>query len=428
MEFIKVGIILIEDNKKNIVIKVPEKVNYYIINGTQKINLSTNSTYIISIEKDKLKLSDKNNSFYKLLESEITIDNDEGYCLENYIKIQKVVSGRSFHWRKSITQKLPKKLIIKKHNSYLQVINHLPLELYLMGVATSEMSGECPASFLKAQIIVARSWSLTNIGKKHNDYDVCNDDCCQRYQGIGKISKRLYEIFNETKGEVLYYKSQICDTRYSKCCGGISEEGCNVWKEITYPYLNSVVDYDNNDKENNTNIYKRINADENAFCSPKIIPAELLPKFLGRVDEVDNYFRWQTKYSSQELVKLLENKAKISIKEIIDLKPGKRGKSGRLIELTIVYIDKDNKRQNLLIESEYQIRFLLHPSFLYSSAFIIGKTKNQNNKLKKIIIKGAGWGHGVGLCQMGALGMALKGYNYKKILYHYFPKTKIGII
>ena len=291
------------------------------------------------------------------------------------------------------------------------------------------MSKSCPSSFLESQTIAARSWVLASAENKHEDLnvDVCNDDCCQRYQGVKELNESAISSANKTRGYILTSNNKICDTRYSKSCGGISENNEVVWFNKPIEYLRAVHDSKTNaiprlmsEQELNT----WINNPDSCFCDETEISKKELKSYLGHVDKMGSYFRWSYSLKQQELCVLIRKKAGHHFDSIVSLIPISRGVSGRINLLKIKGYTK-SKPSIIEIKSEYEIRRVLHPKFLYSSAFIIIANSSSNRPPDKFTFKGAGWGHGVGLCQIGALNMALKGYSHKQILYHYFLNSKL---
>ena len=348
----------------------------------------------------------------------------------DFIYLKSIKAGRGFHWQKSISIKILGDLHISSLESYLFVVNKVYLEDYLMCVATSEMSGSCPLALLEAQTIVARSWILAAAEKKHKDLDLdaCNDDCCQRYQGIANINQESIKAAKNTRGIILVHDDEVCDTRYSKSCGGISENNENVWDTDPKPYLISVVDSrssKNNDVTSENGFRQWIKRKTFSFCGPEFIPESELTKFLGSVDVKGQYFRWKISYNNEEITDLINSKTKKSFRNIISLAPLKRGKSGRITELEIVGETDDSSSDSILIESEYEIRRVLHHEFLYSSAFTVETNSDDENGENRFTLRGAGWGHGVGLCQIGALGMALDGRKTDEILLHYYHSSEM---
>ena len=348
----------------------------------------------------------------------------------DFIYLKSIKAGRGFHWQKSIPIKILGDLHISSLESYLFVVNKVYLEDYLMCVATSEMSGNCPLALLEAQTIVARSWILAAAEKKHKDLDLdaCNDDCCQRYQGIANINQESIKAAKNTRGIILVHDDEVCDTRYSKSCGGISENNENVWDTDPKPYLISVVDSrfsEHNDVTSENGFRQWIKRKTFSFCGPEFIPESELTKFLGSVDVKGQYFRWKISYNNEEITDLINSKTKKSFRNIRSLEPLKRGKSGRITELEIVGETDGGSADSILIESEYEIRRVLHHEFLYSSAFTVETNSDDENGENRFTLIGAGWGHGVGLCQIGALGMALDGRKTDEILLHYYHSSEM---
>ena len=350
---------------------------------------------------------------------EIKKINDSDNLNFDGITIHNVPAGRNFHWEKKIDITVPGDIQITSSNNYILVKNIVQLEDYIACVSIAEMSYLCPIEFLKAQTIAARSWILAGTEKKHLDLgiDVCNDDCCQRYQGINKKNNNSYNAIKETLGIVLTHKNKICDARYSKSCGGITENCENVWEMEPKPYLKSI--FDGNFKYKKTNLINWFLNPVNAYCSDKFNSYDLTSKYLGNVDIKVQYFRWKVKFTMDEFCNLLSLKLKLNISKVENFQVLNRGISGRIIRLNILYKTENNTTKMIQLNNEYNIRKTLHPTFLYSSAFFPNFSKS------KVELFGAGWGHGVGMCQIGALGMALSGYNAKEILYHYFLNTTL---
>ena len=400
---LSIGMILPTDFRKQLTVTIPWK--------KKKISIEAKSEYL-EYENSKKK--------------EIIL---KGSHPEDFFIIHSVPAGRGFHWEKTIDVKVAGNLHIKNSNGNIFVINEIKLEQYLASVATSEMGSACPPALLEAQTIVARSWIIAASEQKHSKLgiDACNDDCCQRYQGITNITDKSKQASKKTFGHFLIYDNQICDTRYSKSCGGISENNENVWHESPKPYLRAVFDGSSKtipDLSNNQKLQTWIKDPPNCYCGNKYIDEENLKKYIGKVDKKGTYFRWRVRYTQQEITRIVNRKCNTSFEVITSLKPLKRGISGRITSLEISGLE-NKKNQNIQLNSEYEIRNALHPEFLYSSAFINILDLDDNQIIKSITLEGAGWGHGVGLCQIGALGMALSHKTSAEILSHYFPSTKI---
>ena len=394
---------------------------------------------ILPIDKQKyVKITSENNLNYeiKALENYLLVNGEKSNTFNlveqtegSSYNIKPVTAGRGFHWQKQINISIKGSIKVKNIDGCLFLVNEVGMEDYLMSVATSEMSGDCPEALLEAQTIAARSWLMASEEQKHKDLgiDACNDDCCQRYQGIKNISARAKSAALNTRGKFVIHNSKICDTRYSKSCGGISESNENVWGDNPKEYLRAIFDSRGGnipDFSNEEQLNKWIFEPPDCYCNNDHISKSELKRFLGSVDEDGDYFRWEITYSNEQLTKIINKKLNESFDSIESLIPMKRGLSGRIMSLTI-YGKKDQKEHKILVDSEYDIRKTLHPEFLYSSAFVINANSNLRSCAEKITLTGAGWGHGVGLCQIGALGMAIIGNSSEEILKHYFSSTKI---
>ena len=417
---ILIGIVIPEDKQSELDIK---------ING---------SDFVITLDQNQMIPTQQEISI-RQLKNGLLVNGTQ--CKELYIQnnsrtitnntyLSPIKAGRGFHWQKSIPIQVLGDIRVSSLESYLFVVNAIYLEDYLMCVATSEMSGSCPLALLEAQTIVARSWILAAAEKKHKDLDLdaCNDDCCQRYQGIANINQESIKAAKNTRGIILVHDDEVCDTRYSKSCGGISENNENVWDTDPKPYLISVVDSrssKNNDVTSENGFRQWIKRKTFSFCGPEFIPESELTKFLGSVDVKGQYFRWKISYNNEEITDLINSKTKKSFRNISSLVPLKRGKSGRITQLEIVGEADDGSSDSILIESEYEIRRVLHHEFLYSSAFTVETNSDDENGENRFTLRGAGWGHGVGLCQIGALGMALDGRKTDEILLHYYRSSQM---
>jgi len=428
---IRVGVVMAEDNFQTVAIEIPETPDYIIVNSKEeKSNVKVGDVVEIKYEKDQcaLFINDKaiaTDDVWKIIPNDdIEMSNKAG------LKIKEVVSGRGFHWQKNIEVFVSGTVEVKTLEGNLCLINELPIEEYLMCVATSEMGRECPKELIESQTIAARSWMLANVEQKHvpHGFDVCNDDCCQRYQGTTHLSKQSIIGAMNTHGLVLMYKQQICDARYSKSCGGVMETFENIWEDTPLDYMQPIPDAPKDFQNPNlpldteTKVEEWINSVPNTFCSPHAISEKELKRYLGSVDEEGSYFRWEFYFTQKKITDLMNKKLNLGADNIVDISPVKRGESGRLTEIKIVYLQKGEKKEYNL-KDQYYIRQAFHESFLYSSAFIIEKDDKEIPDYFEL--RGSGWGHGAGYCQIGAVGMALKGYATDEILYHYFPGSKL---
>ena len=330
-----------------------------------------------------------------------------------------VTIGKEFHWQQQETQTFQGSLLLRIIDGELHAINRIPIEDYLTSVIASEMSGTSSVELLKAHAIISRSWLLAqlkeneNISKvedncqfsivnsqfikwydreAHTHFDVCADDHCQRYQGISrKVTPQVYEAIRATRGIVLSYEGEVCDARFSKCCGGITELYESCWDDTPHPYLSVVHD---------------------PFCNtddPKI-----LSEVLNHYDQSTDFYRWMVAYTQRELSDLVRRRSGFDYGDIVDLIPIERGPSGRIVRLQIV-----GTKATRIIGKELEIRRTLSETHLYSSAFEVEKSESS------FILHGSGWGHGVGLCQIGAAVMGAQGYRFDEILHHYYPNAEL---
>ena len=364
--------------------------------------------------------------------------------------LKNVRIGIGFHWDRLEDQEFEGTLEIRDNADGTQTaINRLDVEDYLSSVITSEMSATSSLELLKAHAVISRSWVLrpiispsTSTDKPdlsdpdrhviwyerdaHEGFDVCADDHCQRYEGITRrdehpeAAANVQKAIDATRGQVLMYDGKVCDARFYKSCGGATELFENAWANEHYPYLEAVRDEIGTPLPDLTieeNAQEFIRTSPSAYCNTT--DARVLSQVLNNYDqETKDFYRWTVQYTAAELSEIIRERSGIDFGEILDLVPIKRGPSARLYEMQIV-----GSKRTMVIGKELEIRKWLSKSHLYSSAFVVDR-----NEQGDFILTGAGWGHGVGLCQIGAAVMADKGYTYEQILAHYFPGSEIKTI
>jgi stage II sporulation protein D len=395
--------------------------------------------------------------------------------------LSNVTIGNQFHWERTEDQTFQGDLMFRlREDGTIAVINEISLEDYLTSVISSEMNAHAPMEFLKAHAMLSRSWLLAALNQKnklgkrpsttekitdgaprtsvrshsaapvgrhpgqkiahcstsedvtsrcreeevirwydredHDLFDVCADDHCQRYQGITKIvSQQAEEAIRETHGRVITYQSEICDARYSKCCGGLTEEFGTAWDNRGVPYLESISDASISHRLIQTEEEARlwILSDPQTYCNTK--DKALLDKVLPDFDrKTETFFRWTVEYRREELEEILREKSGFDFGTLDDIVSLRRGPSGRIFRLRIV-----GSKKSMVVGKELEIRRWLSRSHLYSSAFVVTFEGG------RVILDGAGWGHGVGLCQIGAAVMATRGFSAEEILKHYFRNIEL---
>jgi SpoIID/LytB domain protein len=352
--------------------------------------------------------------------------------------------GIDFHWQRSQEQSFRGNLFLSaSSDSSFNLINEISLEDYLESVISSEMSAQAPLEFLKAQAITARSWLVAMLAKKktarphpalkneneiivwqdvndHEGFDVCADDHCQRYQGITRIiSRNVHTAIKDTLGLFMVYAGEICDARYYKSCGGQTEIFSTAWEDKSPDYLKSVTDdaQQHSPIQSEAQAIEWLNGQPQAYCNTK--DKELLCKILPAFDqETLNFYRWQVIYQRQDLQEIIRKKSGIDFGTLQNLIPLKRGPSGRIFKLKI-----EGSKRSVIVGKELEIRRWLSESHLLSSAFVVSKTSTTDGSVESFTLTGGGWGHGVGLCQIGAAVMVTKGFKVEEILAHYFTGT-----
>ena len=340
---------------------------------------------------------------------------------EAVFRLYGVTIGKQFHWERQQVQAFTGTLHLVWHEGQIVVINELPLEDYLISVISSEMKNTCSLQFLKASAVISRSWLLAQLRQKqdkspsfiqtdeelirwwdredHELYDVCADDHCQRYQGITvACNPNVRQAVSETCGQVLMSDGEICDARFGKCCGGQTNEFQYCWQNIRKSYLSSVAD---------------------PFCNTR--DREVLSQVLNDYDlETRDFYRWQVHFTQDGLRQLIERNLGMKFGHILRLEPLEAGPAGHISRLRIV-----GTEHTYIIGKELMIRKTLSTSHLLSSAFTVSLEDLQDGIPQTIILNGKGWGHGVGMCQIGAAVMGHQGYSYQNILTHYYPGAEI---
>ncbi len=436
------------------------KIRVGILENQSSINFTINGQFILNdsirlndqklvatADGSKIILKDENqvilrNNKFKF----VAAVNSEGK--RSRFEIENVVIGIDFHWEQREREIFQGDFSIVNVGGKLTLINEIEVEKYLQSVISSEMNSDSPFEYLKAHAIISRSWLLAQMDKKRNKnsnqemvisenekiiwldktdheiFDVCADDHCQRYQGLTRLrNNQAVQAVKETSGIVLMYGDEICDARYSKCCGGITEEFQNVWNDEFKPYLKSVYDTENRNAllpQSEDEIVQFIKSSGDFYCNTK--DENLLKHVLNDFDlTTKDFFRWKIEIKQLALKTLFEIKLGIDFGEIKALIPLERGKSGRIKKLKIVGTKKE-----FVIGKELEIRRTLSENHLYSSAFVVEPVYKEGSEIpSKFILHGAGWGHGVGFCQIGGAVMASKGKTYEEILKHYFTDVDL---
>ena len=357
-----------------------------------------------------------------------------------------VVIGVNFHWQRKENQLFTGELHFIVEDGEVRAVNRLPVEDYLVSVISSEMSATSSLELLKAHTIISRSWLYAQLQRNgkvqqgvlgweneneiirwyaredHTLFDFCADDHCQRYQGVTRAANPNVErAVRETADVVLMYGDEVCDARFSKCCGGVTERFSACWEYEDYDYLKALRDCEGDeplpDLTDEETAREWIESAPPSFCSAD--DSAVLSQVLNGYDqETNDFYRWRVEYTKEELSELVKRRSGIDFGNIIDLQPVERAVSGRLVKLRVV-----GSKRTLVVGKELEIRRWLSESHLYSSAFVVDKVEKEG--VPCFVFKGAGWGHGVGLCQIGAAVMGEKGYTFEEILEHYYPGASL---
>ena len=338
-----------------------------------------------------------------------------------------VTIGIRFHWEREETQTFSGALHIILHEGILYAINHLPVEDYLTSVISSEMKATCSLEFLKASAVISRSWLYAQMAhqpsprpepsaaptaensiirwydhQSHTLFDVCADDHCQRYQGLTRIlSHTAIEAVEQTRGQILTYQGEVCDARFSKCCGGQTNEYRFCWQDREVAYLRSIKD---------------------PFC--QMADGGILHRILNDYDlETRHFYQWTVELEQEKIKVLISRFVPEGMGDILDLIPLEKGPGGHISLLRIV-----GSNRTIDVGRELEIRHWLSPTHLQSSAFQVSKKMGDGGIPSAFMLIGKGWGHGVGMCQIGAAVMGEQGYNYRQILEHYFPGAELSSV
>lgn len=381
--------------------------------------------------------------------------------LGDSFELEGVTIGVNFHWERRENQRFRGSLLLKPIDGKITAINVVGIEEYLVSVISSEMSSTSSLPLLRAHAVISRSWVLAQIenrGKNshtgtgnselspsdthaastafrsvikywdhedHTEFDVCADDHCQRYQGISRVSTPVAaSAVADTRGEVLTYDGKLCDARFSKCCGGVFEKFENCWEDVEHPYLqprrDGVNELDYPDLTIEENAQEWILGKPQAFCNTT--NARILSQVLNNYDrETADFYRWSVTLSREKIKSLVNSRLETELGDIIDLRPLARGTSGRICHLLVI-----GTNDKIEIGKELMIRRTLSDSHLYSSAFVVERNDIDADGIPgSFTLHGAGWGHGVGLCQIGAAIMGDRGYRYNEILAHYYPSSTL---
>ena len=359
--------------------------------------------------------------------------------------------GINFHWQQREMESFRGSLqILPQPDGRLTVVNRVPLETYLTSVVCSEMKASSPPEFIKAHAVISRSWLLAQLAARdlavqvdfpqqkvvegelmrwtdreaHEDFDVCADDHCQRYQGTARIDvPGVVAAIRQTRGEVLAYDGRPCDARFSKNCGGVSEEFQTAWGNQAVPYLVALRDARGPDRKppplaDDRAMRAFLQNPPAAYCD--CTEKSILSGVLNDYDLPDaNVFRWRVRLAASEASRLVRQKLATDLGRLLSLEPIERGPSGRMKRLRLV-----GEQGSLVIGKELEIRRVLSETHLYSSAFVVD-VEGPSQRPEAFLLSGAGWGHGVGLCQIGAAVMAHQGAGYRAILEHYYPGTQL---
>lgn len=372
---------------------------------------------------------------------------------DSLFTVHDVVIGIGFHWERKVDLTFKGALRIVRDGDNAVAINDIDVEDYLTSVIASEMSPTASDEFLKAHAVISRSWVVSQIARReekcgessdngmvesqleiirwydredHLLFDLCADDHCQRYQGVTRMrdrSGRVADIIGATRGMILTdADGGVCDARFSKCCGGIMEEFSACWEDKEVGYLRPLTDTTpalEADVSGEEDARRWITSRPDAWCN--CTDASVLGQVMNGFDlETTDFYRWTVRYSQSELSEIVRERSGIDFGEVTALEPLSRGRSGRITRLRVV-----GTKRTVVVGKELEIRRWLSRSHLYSSAFTVDVTWEDGSGEKVFTLRGAGWGHGVGLCQIGAAVMGSRGIAFDRILAHYYPGSRL---
>jgi SpoIID/LytB domain protein len=444
-----------------------------IIDRTESVTVRLEGTYGLSngrsVGPGELRVTCRNGRLWcdGALQGEVEELELEPEDLANCRFVLEAIIGIDFHWEQTETQAFRGGLrLAVRDKDHVTVINRVALEIYITSVICSEMNADSPVEAIRAHAVISRSWLLAQLDKKvsrekgvrtllpgrpatnlrsvpssekkspdpffirwtereaHADYDVCADDHCQRYQGIGRTdSPEVKAAIAGTRGQVLLFAGQACDTRFSKCCGGVTEQYQTAWGDEAIPYLVALPDRPSPDHSlpaltEESSLREFLQNPPAAYCNCH--DRSILGRVLNDYDlDTADFFRWQVRLEAAQAGRLVAEKLGIDLGRLVAMEPIERGPSGRLARLRLV-----GETGSLVVGKELEIRRALSPTHLYSSAFVVDP-QGPADRPDAFLLTGAGWGHGVGLCQIGAAVMACQGIQAEDILRHYYPGTEL---
>lgn len=419
------GTRLINDNRKYWVTVGPYATEEEAYSEKEKMTSGTMHLVIPEILSPPLGVLDLVSPFGR-----VVLSSGEPFSLvpsalrEGQFTLYGVPVGQGFSWARQEDRSYRGKMEFRIGNDgKLLAINEISMENYLKGVLPSEMSPGFPMQALRAQAITARSHAIAKLGFRHrlDPFDLCAGVHCQAYSGTGKEHPTTSQAVDETRGQVLVYGGEVCDAVYSAICGGYTENSSNVWSGPPVAYLTGIPDASN---EESTSLPVSLESEEEVRAwvldEPPVFCNHLCEDASVSVLYAQKYFRWDVKYSAKELEKIVVQKTGQQIGNLLDIIALRRGRSGRLMQIRI-----DGDAVETTVQGELKIRRALSPNYLPSACFVVDKEIGSDGLPDSFIFHGAGWGHGVGMCQVGAAGMAIEGFDHREILLHYYQGAEV---